>query len=112
MELAAQHAAFGLHVAVTYGSVNATVETIDSGRASITFDTTFLGFIDDDTVAVNAQVTIPGTSTTIQAKYAWIVFTAFSLDKFSYLIDLIGSSARKTKTIYLARLLDYPMASK
>jgi hypothetical protein len=56
VELAAQHADFGLHVAVTYGSVNATVETIDSGRASIKFDTTFLGFIDDDTVAVLLKV--------------------------------------------------------
>jgi hypothetical protein len=59
---AAQHARFGLNVTVTYLSVNSTVDTVDSGSASIKFDTIFLDFIDDDTVAVLLKVALGATT--------------------------------------------------
>jgi hypothetical protein len=52
---AAQHANFGLDVAVLYVSIEGTSETVESGRVSIKFDTTMLDF-DDDTIAVLLKV--------------------------------------------------------
>jgi hypothetical protein len=59
---AAQHARFGIDVTVTYLSELNAGEIIDSGRASIKLDTTFLDFIDDDNVAVLLKVALGATT--------------------------------------------------
>ena len=66
------NADFGLRVTVTYLSTNGTVETVDSGRLSIKFDTTLLGPVNNRTVAVALRVPLgiappPGASPSYSA---------------------------------------------
>jgi hypothetical protein len=58
---------FGIRVTVSYISQNATFETLDTGRLSITTQTILLGTIDNRTVSIDVQVPfgaapIPGGS--------------------------------------------------